>query len=71
MIVCLCHAVSDREIDEAIDDGCSSVRQIGRNCKAGTDCGACRTEIRDKLRELTRDRMASPTSGLFPVVSVL
>jgi len=71
MIVCLCHGVSDRVIDDAIDDGCSSLRQIGSNCKAGTDCGACRQEIREKLRAAKHERSSRATSGLFPVVSVL
>ena len=71
MIVCLCHGVSDRVIDDAIDDGCSSVRQVGSNCKAGTDCGACRSEIRERLRDAEHDRGSRATSGLFPVVSVL
>lgn len=67
MIVCLCHSVSDRTIDQAIDEGCSSVTQVARNCKAGTDCGACRTQIKEMLRDADRARGVAPTSGLFPV----
>jgi bacterioferritin-associated ferredoxin len=71
MIVCLCHGVSDRVIDDAIDDGCASLRQIGRNCKAGTDCGACRSDIKERLRDAEHDRGSVMTSALFPVVSVV
>ncbi len=46
MIVCLCHGVSDRTIDEAVHDGCRTVRQIGRACGAGTDCGACKRQVK-------------------------
>ena len=71
MIVCVCHGVSDRTIDNAIDDGCGSVRQVGRNCRAGTDCGACRSQIKDMICDAKAEGMAVGTSGLFPIVSVV
>ena len=49
MIVCLCHPASERDIDAIIDDGARSVEDIGRKCGAGTGCGACREELRDRL----------------------
>lgn len=41
MIVCHCHAVSDRTIVEEIVDGAESVAEVGARCLAGTGCGAC------------------------------
>ena len=41
MIVCLCKGVSDRDVRAAIDSGSQTVRDVGRRCRAGTDCGAC------------------------------
>ena len=49
MIVCLCHPTSEREVDAIIDDGARSVEEVGRRCGAGTGCGACVGEIRDRL----------------------
>lgn len=49
MLVCLCHPASDREIDAVIDDGARTVAEIGRKCGAGTGCGACVDELRDRL----------------------
>lgn len=49
MLVCLCHPASDRDIDAVIDDGARTVAEIGRKCGAGTGCGACVEELRDRL----------------------
>ena len=49
MIVCLCHPVSDRDVDAVIDDGARTVEEIGRKCGAGTGCGTCVNELRDRL----------------------
>ncbi len=49
MIVCLCHPTSDRDLDAIIDDGARSVEEIGRRCGAGTGCGSCVAELRDRL----------------------
>jgi bacterioferritin-associated ferredoxin len=71
MIVCVCHGVSDRTIDCAIDEGCRSVRQVGRSCRAGTDCGACRGAIKDMVREASVERVSVSTSGLIPAMGVV
>jgi len=50
MIVCLCHPTSDRELDAIIDDGARTVEEISRRCGAGTGCGACLGELRERLQ---------------------
>jgi len=49
MLVCLCHPTTDRDLDAAIDDGARTVQDIARRCGAGTGCGGCVGEIRDRL----------------------
>jgi bacterioferritin-associated ferredoxin len=49
VLVCLCHPTSDRDLDAVIDDGARTVQEIGRRCGAGTGCGACVDELRDRL----------------------
>ena len=71
MIVCVCHGVSDRTIDSAIEDGCKSVRQVTRRCQAGGDCGACRESIREMIRDSNATNSATPNSGLFQVLGVV
>jgi len=60
VIVCVCKGVSDRDIRGAARQGCASVREIGDRCRAGTDCGLCRADIRHMLNE-HRSRSESPT----------
>jgi len=49
VIVCFCHPASDRDIDAHIDDGARTVEEIGRRCGAGTGCGTCVDELRQRL----------------------
>jgi bacterioferritin-associated ferredoxin len=49
MIVCTCHPTSDRDVDAMIDDGARTLEEIARKCGAGTGCGSCRDELRDRL----------------------
>ncbi|HEY5944829.1 MAG TPA: (2Fe-2S)-binding protein [Kofleriaceae bacterium] len=49
MIVCMCHPTSDRDVDAIIDDGARTVEEISRRCGAGTGCGACVDELRERL----------------------
>jgi bacterioferritin-associated ferredoxin len=51
MIVCLCHPTSDRDLDAVIDDGARTVEEIGRRCGAGTGCGTCLGELRERLEQ--------------------
>ena len=64
MIVCVCHRVSEKEVNKAIKNGATSVSDVARACKAGTDCGACCCEIRDMLRA----KESQPTSILRPSI---
>jgi bacterioferritin-associated ferredoxin len=49
VLVCLCHPTSDRDLEAVIDEGAQTVQEIGRRCGAGTGCGACVEELRDRL----------------------
>jgi len=41
MYVCICHAVTDTQIKDAIDDGAVSMQQLSAQLKVGTQCGQC------------------------------
>ena len=49
MYVCLCHAVTEQRVREAIADGATTPRQVANGCKAGTDCGSCVRRIQALL----------------------
>ncbi|GMU79205.1 MAG: hypothetical protein AMXMBFR46_19980 [Acidimicrobiia bacterium] len=64
MFVCLCEAVSDTVIRDAIRSGAQTVEAVGRACKAGTSCGKCRTTIEWMIvREMQRDALVTGPSG--------
>jgi assimilatory nitrate reductase catalytic subunit len=43
--VCACFAVGANTISAAIRSGCDSIEAVGRQLRAGTNCGSCRPEI--------------------------
>jgi len=44
-IICVCHGVGERQIEEAVRDGAVTVATIGEATRAGTNCGSCRPAI--------------------------
>jgi bacterioferritin-associated ferredoxin len=45
MYVCLCTGVTDREINETIAEGATSVEEVAYCTGAGTRCGSCVPDI--------------------------
>ncbi len=41
MIVCHCRGTTDREVRRAVQEGASSLGEVGRHCGAATGCGGC------------------------------
>lgn len=68
MYVCLCHAVTDRQIKQAIADGARTVRQVQLRLRVGTNCGKCIPAAREIVDAAQAEKPASPT-GLRLVVS--
>jgi bacterioferritin-associated ferredoxin len=56
MYVCVCHAVSDREIREAVDHGARSLFDVQCQLPVGSCCGRCEDTARQVVAEqlLTR-----------------
>ena len=51
MFVCVCKAVTDKEVAAAIDGGAQTREEVTRACKAGGDCGACHGDIEHMIEE--------------------
>ena len=51
MYVCVCRAVTEREVKSAIDQGARTVEAVTGACCAGDDCGACRGTIEDLIED--------------------
>jgi bacterioferritin-associated ferredoxin len=48
MYVCLCQAVTSATVTQVIEDGASTVEDVGARTEAGTVCGRC-TKTIEKL----------------------
>lgn len=55
MYVCVCLAVSDTEVQAAIEGGAITREAVTRACKAGGDCGACHGMIRQMIEDHIED----------------
>ena len=51
MYVCICHAVTDREIRSCIEDGADSMRDLRKQLCVGTGCGKCAKHVRAILKD--------------------
>jgi bacterioferritin-associated ferredoxin len=63
MLVCHCHALTDRDIRRAVrNTGACSVAEVGDHCGAATGCGGC-YELVDEIVACERRRlvMFNPT----------
>ena len=51
MYVCVCQAVTDRQIREAAESGARSLRDLRRDLGVTRDCGRCASCAQECLRE--------------------
>jgi bacterioferritin-associated ferredoxin len=50
MVLCICKAVTERQLDAAIHAGARSLDEISARTGAGSDCGCCKEEIEERLQ---------------------
>ena len=51
MYICICHGVTDRDIQCCVEDGARSLRELRECLGVGTQCGKCAREVRTILKE--------------------
>jgi len=49
MYICVCKAVTDRKIQQAVNEGACSLRDLTRELGLGTGCGKCVPAAREVL----------------------
>ena len=49
MFACICHAVSDHQVVDAVDAGATTIEAVGDATKAGTTCGTCHDTLEDLI----------------------
>ena len=55
MYVCICNGVTDHQIREVAEAGCSSVSEMTMRTGAGANCGSCvglAAELLDEMKAL-------------------
>ena len=70
MYVCLCKAVTDKQITQAVGNGAASVRDLRQQFGLGSQCGKCTCVARDVLDEAltahARNQNPAPTGYFTP-----
>ena len=68
MYVCVCNAVTDSDIREAVDDGVRNLKHLKRTTGCGGTCGNCEEMAAEVLQQaLTKKRQSR---SLLPVLQL-
>ncbi|MDZ7805459.1 (2Fe-2S)-binding protein [Thiohalophilus sp.] len=65
MYVCVCHAVTDRTIRKAVQNGADSFTELQQQTRVSTCCGRCR----DCAKQVMDDALADQWAALEPVAA--
>jgi bacterioferritin-associated ferredoxin len=49
MYICVCHAISDRQIREVVDRGANSLQEVQCHLPVAACCGSCEDSARDVI----------------------
>ena len=63
MFVCLCKAVTDTQIREAVDQGHASLQAMQAKLQVSTSCGACACEVDKIIDERIQQNLSSSTAS--------
>lgn len=71
MFVCLCKAITDTQIREAVDQGHGSMLAMKKKLEVSTGCGACACEVDRIIDERITENLSSSTqSGGFAIKEI-
>ena len=66
MYVCICNALTERHVDDAVASGADHAAQVYRHHACEARCGKCVSDVRDRIRD-RRDDL--PNQQGLPVLS--
>jgi bacterioferritin-associated ferredoxin len=66
LYICICNAVTEREVDKAIDAGATTVKALNRQLGIGAQCGACVGCAKECLAKKQAQNTTS-TTNVFPI----
>lgn len=61
MYVCVCNAVTERHIGQAVREGATTLRELRAQLGVASECGRCACCARDCLRSALETQTATPT----------
>ena len=64
MILCLCNALSDKQVSDAVRQGAARPRDVYAHCACKAQCGTCTRTILSMIRDI-----ASPAQGAAQAAS--
>jgi bacterioferritin-associated ferredoxin len=67
MYICLCLGVTTTTVQQAIDAGARSTKQVAKACGVGSVCGRCRHTIRTMI--VAASPTVSAAAGVAPSVA--
>jgi bacterioferritin-associated ferredoxin len=73
VIVCVCHRVSDRDIEREVRHGCGSFEELQDELRVATACGRCADCARDTFdvaracRPTAAETLASNAARVIPI----
>ena len=56
MYICICRAVTDKDIREAVSEGALSFSELSFKTGCSTQCGSCINRVREILDETLQER---------------
>ena len=65
MYVCVCKAVTDKQITNAIHDGLCTRRQLFQCFGVGSDCGKCNKHVKELLDQTLVKQPIMPAANNF------
>jgi bacterioferritin-associated ferredoxin len=77
VIVCVCHRVSDRDIEREVRHGCDSFEELQDDLRVGTACGSCTDCARDTFdvaracRPTAAEARAASAARVIPITAVV
>lgn len=58
MYVCICHAVTDKQIVAAVEDGAEDITSLADSLGAGTGCGTCREHTQRLIDSVLAEKLS-------------
>jgi bacterioferritin-associated ferredoxin len=69
MYICVCHAVTNSAINQAVNNGAASFRDLSFATGCGTQCGSCITQARQVMDEALSEQGLAQAQVKLQVVS--